>query len=184
MVQVLQVEARSEFNASVQIFVPSRSKRLEDVLVFHLLVEGRVLVDFLAILRAHQISDALLNLADLLGLGKTVVEHLLIVAHESHLAFEARSPVVLRLREAIMPLFEGGAMGSSSLGIVVDLRIVPQSVVEGALVESRLMYCAETARVGRDIAVATAAVVHVNHGPRVKSRQIVGRALLLYDERS
>ena len=55
--------------------------------------------------------------------------------------------MVLRLREAIMPLLERGAMGSSSLGIVVDLRIVPQPVVESALVESRLMNCPEATRV-------------------------------------
>ena len=108
MVQVLQVEAWLELKASVQILLSRRSKRLEDVLVFHLVVKSRVLVDLFALLGAHQVSDALLNLADLLRLGETMIKHLLVVANQVHLAFESRSPVVLRLRKSIVLLLKGG----------------------------------------------------------------------------
>ena len=120
------VESRQVAQMTVRLLVNATNlvghgllggEALEDALVRLLFVEGRVLVNLVILVVAR-------DLANSLGLAESMIEHALIVAEQGHLASEARVPMVLRPREAIVTLFHGGRVRLSSASIVVNLGVI------------------------------------------------------------
>jgi len=157
--------------------VSSGAEALEDALMHLLLIEGRILVDLVIIVVTG-------DLAYSLGLAESVIEHALIVAEEGHLASEARVPMVLRLREAIVTLLNGGRVRLSSARIVVNLGVLAELIVERALLVSRLVNGTQAARRVRDVSVTTAAVISVHNWLRVDVCKRLSRSLLCHNERT
>lgn len=147
------------------------AEALENALVHLLVVEGRILVDFIFLVLAGHLANGL-------RLAQSVVEHALIVAEEGHLASEARVPMILRPREGVVAFFEGGRVGLASASVIVNLGVLSQLIVERALLVSRLVDGAQAARRVRDVCVATAAVIRVHNWLRVDVRERLSGSLL------
>ena len=109
-----------------------------------------------------------------------MVEHPLIVVHQSLLRAETRLPVILRLAENVVFLLPGRTIGvATPRAVLRDARILSQSVVKCTLLVSRQMLRAEPTAVAGNVHVTTTAVIRVNDRSGMQSGQPLLRPLLL-----
>ena len=119
-------------------------------------------------------------LLDRFGLSKTMVEHPLIVVHQSLFRAETRLPVILRLAENVVFLLPGRTIGViTPRAVLRDMRILSQSVVKCSLLVSGQMLRAQSTAIPGDVHVTTAAVVRVNDRSGMQCWQLLLRPLLL-----
>ena len=90
--------------------------------------------------------------------------------------------MVLRLGEDVILFLKGGHAATASLGKVVGSWVVAQTIVEGALVVSRLVNGLKATRVRRNVRVSAHSIISVHHWSRVNVSQAVSGSLLLSNE--
>ena len=151
----------------------------ENALVLFLVLKSAIAVHFLRLIIS--VADGLL---EALRLRQSIIHHILVVANQLHLPFEAVVPVVLRAGEQIHFLLTRSRVTLSPLGWVIQLRIVPKVVVESTLVASGLVHLLETScRVG-DVSVSTSAIVRVVDWLGVDMSSAISWSLLGNNERA
>ena len=152
---------------------------LEDTLVRLLLAKVGILVNLLVL-----IHEACIDLLESLGIAQSRVQHLLVVPDKGHLAREPLIPVVLRPGIHVVLLLKGRGVRLIPPSVVVDLRVLPQVVVECSFLVRRLVYRLQATRAVRDIGIPAAAIIGVADGLGVDVGQWLGRSLSLDHERT
>ena len=149
---------------------------LKDILVLKLGLGRRIFEDAGAS-RFLVTRDILL---DRFGLSKTMVEHPLIVVHQSLFRAETRLPVILRLAENVVFLLPSCTIGViTPRAVLRDMRILSQSVVKCSLLVSSQMLRAQSTAIPGDVHVTTTAVVRVNYRSGMQYWQLLLRPLFL-----
>ena len=127
-----------------------------------------------------------LEVDGLLGLRarQPLVEHVLVVVHEAHLALEAGVVVVLGHLEVVAAAFirRGGQALARWLRHAVVGGVGAQLVIEGALAVAGAVEGPEAAVVAGDVGVTAGAVVGVDDGLGVDVGEGLGRPLFLNDK--
>lgn len=128
---------------------------------------------------------ALLDFVDLLGLGEALVEHVLVVADQLHLALVLGVEVLLAAREIVLLLGEGGGvalLAGAEGGLRLSIRA--KRVEVGALAVPSLVHGPEATTVLGDVSVSATAVVAVDDRLRVNMRSVLLGSGLLDGERA
>ena len=122
----------------------------------------------------------LFHLADGLGLGETLVHHVLVVVHEAHFFTVLRVEVILAGIEIVFLFREScGVRLFASLERSSGNIILTQAAEESVLARRSAVLGSEATVVARDVSVPAAAVIRVDDGLRVNvGERLCGSFLL------